>query len=96
MAQQSNHLRLFCIGLVGLICLFGCDQKTTEDSAETLHYEIDKPYYSGPLRVRVRVSDEQAVLSDLLTLELSAVLLMGGLAVLILWKFSRADTMRQC
>ncbi|MCD6175558.1 MAG: hypothetical protein J7K65_07325 [Planctomycetes bacterium] len=39
---------------------------------ESASYVIDKPYYKGPLRVKVRVSDKQAMLSDLLTLELSA------------------------
>ncbi len=72
MQQRLNHYRLFCLLLAGLVCLFGCDPKTTGTPVESVTYAIEKPYYKGLLRVKVRVSDERVTLSDLLTLELSA------------------------
>ena len=72
MQQRLNHYRLFCLLLAGLVCLFGCDPKTTGTPVESVTYAIEKPYYKGVLRVKVRVSDERVTLSDLLTLELSA------------------------
>jgi hypothetical protein len=72
MQQRLNHHRVFCLLLAGLVCLFGCDPKTTDTPIESVSYAIEKPYYKGPLRVKVRLSDERVTLSGLLTLELSA------------------------
>ncbi|MHC5085104.1 MAG: hypothetical protein ACYSOV_05820 [Planctomycetota bacterium] len=72
MQQRLNHHRVFCLLLAGLVCLFGCDPKTTDTPVESVSYAIEKPYYKGPLRVKVRLSDERVTLSGLLTLELSA------------------------
>jgi hypothetical protein len=72
MQQRLNYHRVFCLLLAGLVCLFGCDLKTTDTPVESVSYAIEKPYYKGPLRVKVRLSDERVTLSGLLTLELSA------------------------
>ena len=72
MQQRLNHHRVFCLLLAGLVCLFGCDPKTTDTPVESVTYAIERPYYKGPLRVKVRLSDERVTLSGLLTLELSA------------------------
>lgn len=72
MQQRLNHHRVFCLLLAGLVSLFGCDPKTTDTPVESVSYAIEKPYYKGPLRVKVRLSDERVTLSGLLTLELSA------------------------
>ncbi len=77
MAQRLNYLRLCYILLGGLVCFLGCDQKTNDDPAASVSYAIDEPYDEGPLHVQVRISDGQAVLSDLLTLELFAVTELG-------------------
>jgi len=72
MQQRLYHHRVFCLLLSGLLCLFGCDPKKTDTPDESVTYAIEKPYYKGPLRIKVRVRDERLTLSDLLTLELSA------------------------
>jgi hypothetical protein len=72
MQQRLNYHRVFCLLLAGLVCLFSCDLKTTDTPVESVSYAIEKPYYKGPLRVKVRLSDERVTLSGLLTLELSA------------------------
>ena len=72
MQQRLYHHRLFFYLLAGLVCLFGCDPKNTDPPVESVSFAIEKPYYQGPLRFKVRVSHERVTLSDLVTLELSA------------------------
>jgi hypothetical protein len=66
--QIGLHYVLLC----GLLCLFGCDEKSNEDFIQSSSYAINKPYYKGPLRVQVCLSNDLVKLSDLVTLELSA------------------------
>jgi hypothetical protein len=72
MQPRLYHHRLFVYLLAGLVCLFGCDPKNTDPPVESVSFAIEKPYYKGPLRVKVRLSHERVTLSDLVTLELSA------------------------
>ena len=70
--NDQQRIRLLCLLLCGLFCLFGCKEKPGSDSQQPINYTTDKPFYKGPLRVRVRLSDQTIKLSDLLAMELSA------------------------
>lgn len=74
MAQRVNKrpINLFCTMLCSVLCFFGCQEKPDTDSRQTMDYAIDKPFYKGPLRVHVCLSDENIKLSDLLEMELTA------------------------
>lgn len=74
MHRQNDQQRIsfLCIMLCGVLCLFGCKEKPNADSHPPINYVIEKPFYKGPLRVQVRLSDENIKLSELLEMELSA------------------------
>ena len=71
---QNRQLRisLLSIMLCGMLCFFGCKEKPSPDSRKSIDYAVDKPFYKGPLRIQVRLRDENIKLSDLLEMELCA------------------------
>ncbi len=58
--------------LCGVLCLFGCKEKPNADSQQPINYAVEKPFYKGPLRVQVYLSDANIKLSELLEMKLSA------------------------
>lgn len=63
---------LVYMALCGILTPLGCKEKPNTGSQRPTEYAIDKPFYKGPLSVRIRLSDENIKLSDLLEMELTA------------------------
>jgi hypothetical protein len=67
---KINPINLLWLLLCGLVIICGCDRKT-DDTAPEQDFEIEKPYYTEAMRLKVKLSSEQINLSDLLVMELA-------------------------
>ena len=70
--RNQQKIALLCIMVCGMAGLFGCKDRADTHSQQPIEYAVEKPFYKGPMRVELRLSDENMNLSELLDMELVA------------------------